>query len=168
MKLLNTKSVKYVYLRVMKHSGTPEYIARGVAIGFFIAFFIPFSFQMMVAFPLALLFRAARIVALLCTWVSNPLTFAFLYPLQCYVGSYLIQRPLSYAAVKNLLADIINNPSFGSFVALGKEVLASFLAGGLLFGTVAAVAGYYASFHIVIRHRKKKAHRRQILAACRM
>ena len=168
VQLLDKRFVKYVYLRVMKHSGSPEYIARGVAIGFFTAFFIPFSLQMLIAFPLSLLFRAARIPALLCTWISNPLTIPFLYPFQCYVGSYLIQRPLSYAAVKELLGSIINEPSWSSFITLGREVLATFLVGGFMFGTIAAIFGYYSSIHLIIRHRKKKAARRQLLETRRL
>ena len=113
MKLINATSFKHAYMRVMKHSGTPEYIARGVAVGFFVAFFIPFSLQMMIALPVALLCRAAKLVALLCTWISNPVTIAFIYPLQCYVGSHLIRRPLSYAALQKLMDGIAHHPSWG-------------------------------------------------------
>ena len=166
--LLNNRAIRYVYLRTMKHSGSPEYVARGVAIGFFIAFFIPVPFQMLTALPVALGLRAARFIALLSTWISNPLTIAFLYPLQCYVGSYLIQRPLSYAAVKELLGSIINEPSWNSFIMLGKEILTAFLVGGFLFGTIAAILGYHSAIHFIIRHRKKKAARQQLLAARRL
>jgi hypothetical protein len=128
--LLNKRAVKYVYLRVMKLSGSPEYIARGMAIGFFTAFFVLFSLQMLIAFPLLLLFRAARIPALLCTWISSPLTIPFHYSFQCYIGSYLIQRPLSYGAVKELLGCLINDPFWSSFITPGREVLTAFIGWG--------------------------------------
>lgn len=155
------KSLKHAYRKILRHPGTPEAVARGVAIGFFTAFVIPFSFQMIIAFMLAVPLRAARFVALLCTWVSNPLSIVFIYPVQCYVGSYLIRRPLSYDTVRTLLSDLWNTPSLETFSALSSEVLISFLVGGFLFGLVSAVAGYYTTIPLVKRHHERKGRRQQ-------
>jgi len=46
--------VKYYYLKVMRNSGSPEYIARGAALGIFIGFAIPIGFQIAAAGPPAL------------------------------------------------------------------------------------------------------------------
>ena len=43
--------VKYYYLKVMRNSGSPEYIARGAALGIFIGFAIPIGFQIAAAVP---------------------------------------------------------------------------------------------------------------------
>lgn len=162
---MNWFNGRSIYRKMMKHPGSPESIGRGVAIGCFAAFFIPFSFQMPVAFLLAVVFRAARILALVFTWISNPLTIAFLYPLQCYIGSYLIRRPLTYPMVTEMLSKILRHPSPGSLASVGTELMASFFAGGLLFGTIAALIGYFASIYIVKRHRIRRQNRCRRIAA---
>jgi uncharacterized protein len=149
----NKKSFMQAYLRLMRHSGTPESVGRGVAIGLFVAFIIPFSLQMLIAFPLALLFRAARFPALLFCWVSNPLTIPFLYPLQCYVGSFLLGNALSYSYTKNLLSGFIQEPSIKGLLRLGIELAFAFLVGGLLFGAIAAVIGYFTSIKLINNYR---------------
>lgn len=44
----------------------------------------------MVVIPLAFLLRAAKVPAVAFTFVSNHFSIIVLYPLQCYLGSYLI------------------------------------------------------------------------------
>ncbi|MDH3981778.1 MAG: DUF2062 domain-containing protein [Kiritimatiellaceae bacterium] len=149
------------YLRLMKHKGTPESVGRGAAIGLFIAFFIPFSFQMMVAFPLALLFKAAKVPALLFTWITNPVTIPLFYPLQCFVGSYLVGRPISYTSIRETSQNLVEAPSFSRLVGLGAEIILSFFAGGLLFGTISGLIGYVVMVYLVRSHRKRKAQRQE-------
>ncbi|MCF7849424.1 MAG: DUF2062 domain-containing protein [Kiritimatiellales bacterium] len=146
---------------MLKHPGSPESVGRGVAVGLFSAFIIPFSLQMLVAFPLAVLVRGARVAALLSTWVSNPLTIPFIYPLQCLAGSYLIGKPLSYAAIRKMSGAIIETPSIGTLLSFGWELVLSFLVGGLIFGVLAAAAGYPATVMLVKRYRIKKTERRE-------
>lgn len=153
---------------MLRHPGTPESIGRGVATGFFTAFFIPFGIQMPAALALTFPMRAARLVALLSTWLSNPFTIPFLYPLQCYVGGCILRRPSSYPEVKHMLSGIISDPSLKSLATLGAELLTAFLVGGLLFGTVAALAGYYTTVPLVKRHRVIKMQRHQARAIRRM
>lgn len=139
----------------MRHPGTPESIARGVAAGLFSAFIVPFG-HMLLAFPLALLVRGARATALLATWVVNPLTVTVLYPVQCYIGSFLIGPPLSYELIKRLVLDLHNNPSMETAGALGGELFASFFAGGLLLGGLSAAIGYFLTQAMVRRYRTRR------------
>jgi hypothetical protein len=157
----NSRTLKNAYLRIARHPGTPESIARGVSIGCFTAFFIPFTLQMPVALLLSIRLRAARIAAMLFTWISNPLTIPFLYPAQCYVGSRLIRIPLTSPDVKERIAAIVETPSPKLMASLGSELLASFLMGGILFGTIAAIIGYYSSLPWIKWHRNKRELRRQ-------
>lgn len=149
------------YLRMMRHKGTPESVGRGVAIGLFIAFFIPFSVQMLIAFPLALWLRAAKFPALLFTWVTNPLTIPFVYPLQCYVGSWLIGLPFTYEYIRKTLGGLFRDPSFSSVLGLGGEIALAFFAGGFVFGLIAAVAGYITSVRLVLAYRQNKEQRKE-------
>ncbi len=144
-----------LYLRLMRHPGTPESVGRGVAAGIFSAFIIPAG-HMLLAFLLAMLVRGARGAAVLSTWIVNPLTISVLYPVQCYLGSYLIGDPLSYTLIKRLVMDFVDNLSWETAWALGGELMASFLAGGLLLGSAFAVIGYFCTTEMVLRYRKRR------------
>lgn len=143
------------YLKLTRHPGTPESVGRGAAAGLFTAFIIPAG-HMLAAFPIAMLVRGTRSVAMLVTWVVNPLTIPVIYPAQCWLGSYITGRPLSYASIRRMVARIIADPSFETAGELGGELIISFFAGGVLFGTVAATSGYFCTTALVKRHRMRK------------
>ncbi len=111
---------------------------------------------MPLAFLLAMLVRGARGSAVLSTWIINPLTLSVVYPVQCYLGSFMIGDPLSYDLIKQLVLDFFDNLSWETAWALGGELTASFLAGGLLFGFVAAVIGYFCATEMTRRYRTRR------------
>ncbi len=148
-----------LYLKLVRNPGTPESVGRGVAAGVFIAFFLPVG-HMAVAFPLAMLVRGARGTALLSTWVVNPLTIPVIYPVQCYLGSFMIGDLLSYPEIKQLFAEVIKHPSWGSFCDLGGDLLFSFFAGGLILGIASAVIGYFLTTEMARRYRIRQARRK--------
>ncbi len=116
---------------------------------------------MLLAFPLAMLVRGARGAAVLSTWIVNPLSMPVVYPVQCYLGSFVIGRPLSYALIKQLVFNFHRNPSMKTAGELGGELIASFFAGGLLLGIVLAVVGYFCTAEMVRRYRARRIRRKQ-------
>lgn len=160
MRIPNRKEIRKAYLRIIRHPGSPRRTGRGIAIGLFVAFLIPFTFHMLLALLLAFLLRGAKFAAACATWIINPLTIPLIYPLQCYVGGFLVGRPVSYQVVSHLVADVAREPSWNTFSAIGKGLLVPFFAGGLLFGGMAAIAGYHVSIFLVTRFRKRKAARK--------
>lgn len=162
MKIPDRKAVRQAYLRIMRHPGSPQRTGRGVAIGLFAAFIVPFMFHMAVALVLAFLLRGARFAAVVATWISNPLTFPVIYPVQCYVGGYLIGRPLSYETVCRVVGGMVKEPTWDAFAQMGLVFLVPFFAGGLLFGSIAAVAGYFLSIYLLTRFRARKESRRKL------
>jgi uncharacterized protein (DUF2062 family) len=152
------KSLK-LFLRLMRHPGTPESVGRGVAAGFFTALLLPGG-HMVAAFLLAMLVRGARGSAVLATWIVNPLTIPFIWPVQCYLGSFLIGRPLSHERIEHLLWNAVHTPSMKTAGELSGELIASFFAGGLLLGTVTAIIGYFCTTIMVRRHRARLAGRK--------
>jgi hypothetical protein len=145
-----------IFLRLVRHPGTPESVGRGVAAGLFSALIIPVG-HMPLAFLLAILVRGARGSAVLATWIINPLTLSVVYPVQCYLGSFMIGSPLSYALIKKLVLDTMHTPSMETAGALGDELLASFLAGGLLLGFASAVIGYFLTTKMARRYRARRS-----------
>jgi hypothetical protein len=153
------KSLKF-FLRMMRHPGTPESVGRGVAAGFLTAMLFPGG-HMLAAFLLAMLVRGARGTAVLATWITNPFTIPFIWPAQCYLGSFLIGRPLSHEAIERLLWNAVHTPSMQTVGELSSELIASFFAGGAVLGTVLAVIGYFCATAIVRRHRARLAGRKK-------
>lgn len=161
MDYFSKKNVRQTYLRLMKHKGSPESVGRGAAIGLLTGFAVPLSFQMLVAFPLAVLFKAAKVPALLFSWVSNPLTIPFIYPVQCYVGSILLGHSFTYASLREASANLIATPTLANLLGFGGEIVLSFFMGGLVFGSISALVGYGVIVYLVRRHREKRQQRRE-------
>ena len=159
------KTLKF-YLKLMRHRGTPAYVGRGVAVGLFSAFITPLG-QMPLALLLALLIRGAKGSALLATWVTNPLNMPVVYPIQCYLGSLIIGSPLSYDSIKHLVLNALRSPSMETWWSLGGELVACFLAGGVLFGLLSAVPGYFITIGMVRRYRARRLHRKTAKMICR-
>jgi uncharacterized protein (DUF2062 family) len=105
---------------------------------------------------LAFIFKAAKIPAFACTWVTNHFTVFIIYPLQCWIGSYLIANPLHLEEVRKVLSNVVEDPSWESFKSLGGQIIASFFAGGFLFGLLLAIPGYFISLYLVRKHREHK------------
>lgn len=154
------RAVSYYYWKVIRNSGSPEYIARGAAVGIFVGFFIPMGFQIVAAIPLAFLFRGAKIPAVVLTFVSNYVTSLVIYPVQCYVGSYLIFNPLHWADLVEKMRNLLERQTLDSLTALGTQIVLSFFAGGLLFGVLAAIPCYRITLRMVVRYRKRRAEKR--------
>ena len=154
------RAVSYYYWKVIRNSGSPEYIARGAAVGLFVGFFIPMGFQIAAAIPLAFLFRAAKIPAVVLTFVSNYVTAVVLYPVQCYVGGYLIFHPLHWSELVEKMKNLLTEQTFDSLTALGTPVVLSFFAGGLLFGLLSVFPGYWITLRLVLRYRRRRTGKR--------
>ncbi|MFA7229964.1 MAG: DUF2062 domain-containing protein [Victivallaceae bacterium] len=161
MKKLNKKTLAYYYYKLVKQSGEPEYLARGVAIGLAVGFFIPFGLQLAVAIPLSFLFKAAKIPAIAFTFVTNQLTIFFIYPIQCFVGGYLIANPFEYAEIREMFVEVLKKQSFEELFALGGQIVTAFFAGGALFALMSAIPGYFIALWMVKRHRLHKEEKRQ-------
>lgn len=162
-------SLGYIYVKLVKQTGAPDYIARGVAIGFMVGLVVPFGLQVPIAIALAFILKAAKIPAFACTWVTNHVTIFFIYPAQCWVGSYLIGNPLQLEKVEKQMETVLSERTWASLSALGGQVVASFFVGGFLFGTILAIPGYFISLYWVKKYRilreKKHKHRNEKLKA---
>lgn len=156
MKRVSRKTIAYYYLKLVNQSGSPDYIARGVAVGLFISFLIPFGVQMVVAYALAAVVRAAKIPAVALTWISNNFTVPVIYPVQCYIGSYIIGHPLNYEYVKNAFLKVIKEASYKALFDLGADLTMSFFAGGTLFGLLSGLSGYFVALWLVGHYRRKR------------
>jgi len=94
------------------------------------------------------------------TFISNYATVLVIYPLQCYIGGFLIFRPFRWAVLVEKLHGLLEERTLASLMELGTPIILSFFAGGLLFGILTAVPGYYLTLRLVAGFRRRRAERR--------
>ena len=144
----------WLYSKVVRGDGTPEYIARGWAIGVFIGSVIPIFMQLIISIPLSFLLKGSKIGATLGTMHTNPVTVFFIYPVQCYLGNRLIGGRFTLANIRIALDGLVQKGNFEEFSQLGKELIISFFVGGFAYGVVATVIVYFLVLSLVRRYRK--------------
>ena len=103
------RRVKLQFLRFARLSGSPDDIAKGMALGIFIGMTPTFGFQMAIAVFCAWLLRENKIAAAVGVWITNPLTAPFIYALEYETGRVLLSMEklhlpgtLSFAALRSL------------------------------------------------------------------
>lgn len=163
-KYLQWRTYRALFLKLMRTQASPASLARGVALGLFIGLLIPMGLQILVVLPLAFLLKAAKIPAVAFTFVTNHVTVFFIYPVQCWIGSYMMFHPISMTTLEGKLQGLIHAPDMQSAMEavakMGLWLGGSFFLGGLLFGAVAGIIGYFVTYQAVVRFQKKLAARR--------
>ena len=160
---LSPRKRKILYLKLVKQSGSPEFIARGVAIGFFTGLLIPFGGQMIIAIILSFIFKASKVPALACTWITNPWSIPFIYPFQCWLGAKLMGKTLSFDIInknfQNFLHECANGTfktTLSSFLDMGADIFIPFFIGGAFLGVLFAVSSYFISYGMIMSYHNKK------------
>ena len=152
--------LRYYYNKAVREKGTPEYIARGWAIGMFIGFAVPFGLQLMVSIPLSFLLKGSKLGAAVGTLATNHFTIFLIYPFQCWLGSRLIGQPLCFSEIHSKLELVFENQDYATLFGLGKTLIASFFIGGFLLAFVSTPICYFAVKTMVVEYRKNKEKRR--------
>lgn len=161
---MRKKTLYKLYLKIVKAEGSPESIARGVAVGLTIGFVLPVGFQTLPALALAFVLKANKVLSWTFTCVSNPASMFILYPFQCWVGSYLVFNPLSMKTFSSRFSVLTEastwSEKFRALGELGVDVMVPFFAGGIFFALISAPLGYVISRRLVIAYLKRKEHLR--------
>lgn len=148
------KLLYFYYMKAVRDQGTPEYIARGWALGMFVGFAIPFGLQLVVAVPLSFLIKGSKLGAVFGTFVTNHVTVFLIYPVQCWIGNKLICGSLSLDRIRQIMEEVIQNKNYETLFQTGVEVVISFFAGGLLFAAISTPVTYYLVKRFVIKYRQ--------------
>ena len=153
--------VKSRYLRlcakIVMERHSPEYIARGWAIGMFYGCAIPFGFQLILSIPTAFLLKGSKIGSAVGTLITNHFTIFIIYPVQCWVGNHLLGGSLSYSEVSSALSEVVSEQSFSSLLRVGGDLVAAFFLGGAIFAAVMTPLTYWAVKSFVLRRRARRA-----------
>jgi uncharacterized protein (DUF2062 family) len=143
-----------LYDKIVKERKSAEFIARGWALGVFVGSVIPFGIQIYIALPLSFLLKGSKIGALTGTLISNPLTILFLYPAQCWMGSRLLGKDISWDAISEALKGVLTNQDWSSLSQLSGHLVTSFFAGGLLLAAFFTPLAYFIVLHLVRNYRR--------------
>jgi len=141
---------RYFYNRFIRLHGSPEQIAWGAAVGFFVAMTPTMGSQTCLAVPIAALFKINKVAAAATVWLTNPVTAPFIYWVNYMMGAKILGYPLK--------APFFSNPSWDTFWYSGKSVFLSLMMGGTITGIVVGVAGYFLILGMV-RVAREKARR---------
>ena len=150
-----------MYERIVKEKASPEYIARGWAIGMFYGCLIPFGFQLICSIPTAFLLKGSKIGATFGTLLTNHFTIFIIYPLQCLIGNHLIGGNLSYEAVNNAMQNVLKMQNYSALMELGWHLLISFFIGGALLTLIMTPTTYFAVLKMVRSHRKHSENKKK-------
>jgi uncharacterized protein (DUF2062 family) len=79
----------------------------------------------------------------------------FIYPVQCWIGGKICGIPLRLSTLRTVFHDLRTDFAFGEFLELSVDIIAAFFAGGLLFGVLSGVIGYFAVYGIIMSYRQR-------------
>lgn len=162
------RKLVWLYRKIVREKASPEYIARGWAIGMFYGCLIPFGFQLIFSIPTSFVLKGSKIGAALGTLITNQVTIFFIYPVQCWVGNRLIGGDLSINYFKSNLNQVMEEQSLSMLLDLGLELLESFFVGGLLFTAIMTPITYFLVLKIVRKYQLRRARKRALNEeACR-
>ena len=158
---------KLLYYKIVREKASPEYIARGWAIGMFYGCLIPFGLQLVCSIPTAFILKGSKIGASVGTLLTNPVSIFFIYPAQCWVGGKMLGRNITYARAEECMKQIINHdgPWYEGYQMLyeaGLDIILAFFAGGGLLTLIMTPITYFFILSITKRY---KALRQKITAA---
>jgi uncharacterized protein (DUF2062 family) len=146
----------HLYAKIVREKATPEYIARGWAIGMFYGCLIPFGFQLICSIPTAFLLKGSKVGATVGTFFTNHFSIFIIYPLQCWVGNRLMGGGLSFEASKQAMKDLLEKQNYDTLLGMGWELVASFFIGGALLTAVMTPLTYVFVKRLVMTFRAKK------------
>ena len=142
---------------MLREKASPEFIARGWAIGMFYGCAIPFGFQLILSIPTAIILKGSKIGATVGTFVTNHFSIFIIYPVQCWIGNRLLGGDLSYGAISHALREVVREQSWDALVRIGEELVAAFFVGGFLFAAIFTPLVYFGVRAFVRRHRARKS-----------
>lgn len=122
-----------------------EPLARGLALGLFVAFTPTMGLQMLLACFLILFFPGNLPIALAACWITNPLTAAPIYYMEYKVGKWLID--LFGVSASETIGDV-------SHIAGIYDVAGAMWAGSVIIGITSAILGYALTYGLFYLERK--------------
>lgn len=145
--------------QMLRDKASPEFVARGWAIGMFYGCTIPFGFQLILSIPTAYILKGSRVGATVGTFITNHFSIFLIYPCQCWLGNRLLGGSISYSSIVGALKDVFRDQSWSALLQISGELLESFLLGGFILAAICVPLTYWGVLRFVRRSRSRSAQR---------
>ena len=138
---------RLIYRRLIKPIvtayGSPHAIAMGIAIGVFLALVPCIGLQMLLAYFLALLLRANRVIPVALVW-ANTLLVVPLFWFDHFLGSRILgSEPITIDSIRESFAPIYWYNWWEVFDIIGFRIYGPMLLGGAILGLAVAIPLYF-------------------------
>lgn len=153
-------------IRLTIHArGSPEAIARGIALGLFVAFTPLFGLHLPIAWFGAMALRANRTATILSLFVSNAATFVPIFAFTYAVGIHILPgrfAPDARLLLHDLSGRMRTRPlyavwtNFQDLILSLKDLFWPMMVGGLVVGAIAAGLAYPLVLRLVVRVRENR------------
>ena len=147
-----TRALKYTWQRTIRLNGSAHSIALGLAAGAFVSASPFIGMHLLIAALIAWVFGGNIIASAVGTWAGNPLSFPFIWLTTFNIGHLMLGTEDKAGDLPEL--------SFGLFIDAPMSALLPVIlpmaVGGLVVGTVMAVAAYYPSLWAVRFYQKRR------------
>jgi len=162
------RPIKYYYLKIKRHRGTPQSLAGGIALGVFIGLTPTLPFHTFLIIAICFFTRTSAVTAIAVSWfVSNPLTFFPIYYFAAQVGNRLTPYSLQMSTVASIIEQFQMGHGFSEVLAIlfnaGSEAVIVLLVGGFIIAAPIGILSYYLSLAVLLAISKKRAQKRQLL-----
>ena len=129
---------------------SPEYIAKGFALGSFIGMMPIPGFQVLVSLTISTLIKVHRTAAVIAVFNTNLATGLLIYMFNYYLGKRVLGINPSFEFPEKLGFDFIS-----IVLSAGADVFLSLLIGGIITGVVVSFASYHIVFYLLNKRRSK-------------
>ena len=147
-----TRALKYTWQRTIRLNGSAHSIALGLAAGAFVSASPFIGMHLLIAALIAWVFGGNIIASAVGTWAGNPISFPFIWLTTFNIGHLML-------GIEDKAGDL-PELSFGLFIDAPMSALLPVIlpmaVGGLVVGTVMAVATYYPSLWAVRFYQKRR------------
>ena len=157
----------FVVHRILRADDSPSRIARGVAIGIFIAWLPLIGLQMLLVLALSFIFRANKVVGLPIVWISNIFTLVPVYYPSYLLGSVVLKsQTVGIKDFEHRLKEIFTSslPWSGRIEEFADllfgEIFYPTFIGSLIIGFFLALVFYFLTVWAIRRHRQHRISRR--------
>ena len=128
---------RIIYRYLSRSSKNPESLARGVGLGLFIGFLPAIGFQIILAILLAGFLNANKLVAVLGTLVTNPITAIPIGAFSLWLGDWILPGT-------NLSGFSIESFKWSELLDSSSKLGVSYLFGCLILSVSSSLIGYGA------------------------
>lgn len=141
--------VRFNFLKILRLKTSAHSIALGAAFGIFVGFLPIIPFQSIVVLTLAFIFRANKIAAFSCTFISNVLNLIPFYTMLYMVGIWVLPFERVHFDPHHLkLMELVDQ---------GWRLVAVMSVGGVVLGVPSAIIMYFVTRNLVLGYRRRRA-----------